>query len=180
LRILLHACCAPCLLYPLERLRKENFAVRGFFYNPNIYPLEEHERRREAVVTVSRAENLEVIYPGYAPDEFSRAIGSRETSPERCALCWRLRLKETARQAKAQGCDCFTTTLLVSPYQDQGLLQEIGSDVSQQEGVAFYYEDFRPGFRQAHDLAHQRGIYCQKYCGCSFSLQERCKRSEKR
>lgn len=179
MRILLHACCAPCLLYPLERLRKENFSVQGFFYNPNIHPFEEYERRREAVAAVSRTENLEVIYPGYAPDEFSQAIGAQETSPERCAFCWRLRLKETARRAKADGCDYFTTTLLVSPYQDQELLKKLGNEVSREEGAEFYYEDFRPGFRQAHNLAHQQGIYCQKYCGCSFSLEERFRRSGK-
>jgi len=81
---------------------------------------------------------------------------------------------ETAAQtAKEAGFDYFSTTLLVSPYQDQESLKEIGNNISKEEGVAFYYEDFRPGFRKAHNLAKERGIYCQKYCGCTYSELER-------
>lgn len=173
MKILLHTCCAPCLIYPLERLRKEGLGVEGFFYNPNIYPLDEYKNRQQAVMMLSRSAGVEVIYPEYAPEEFSRAVSLRETDPGRCAICWRLRLKQAACLAKEKGFDYFTTTLLVSPYQDQGLLKEIGSDVSHEAGVNFYYEDFRPGFREAHNLAKKQGIYCQKYCGCRYSMKPR-------
>ena len=80
-------------------------------------------------------------------------------------------MKETARQAKARNYQAFSSTLLASPYQDQELLSKLGNEISRQEGIDFYYEDFRSGFRKAHDLAKARGIYCQKYCGCIYSMK---------
>ncbi|MCM8763175.1 MAG: epoxyqueuosine reductase QueH, partial [Candidatus Omnitrophica bacterium] len=79
----------------------------------------------------------------------------------------------TAQQAKEGGFKYFSTTLLVSPYQDHNLLKKIGEDVAKEVGIEFYYEDFRPGFRQAHNRAKEQGIYCQKYCGCIYSEIER-------
>lgn len=179
MRLLLHTCCAPCLIYPLESLRSKGFEVAGLFYNPNIHPFAEYKNRRQAVEDWSKAEKVEVFYPEYAPEEFFRAVNLKESNPGRCATCWNLRLKKTARDAKAKGFNAFSTTLLVSPYQDQELLKKIGSEVAADEGVEFYYEDFRPGFRQAHDQAKAKGVYCQKYCGCIYSEIERCRKSAK-
>jgi len=169
--ILLHTCCAPCLIYPLEKLTLDNFRVTGFFYNPNIHPLAEYIRRKDALGVL--AAGVEIVYPDYSPREFFREINLKEESPERCAICWRLRLMKTAQRAKARGFKYFSTTLLVSPYQDQELLKKIGRDVAANEGVEFYYADFRPGFRKAHAQARAKGIYCQKYCGCIYSEIER-------
>ncbi|MFA4842349.1 MAG: epoxyqueuosine reductase QueH [Candidatus Omnitrophota bacterium] len=173
MELLLHTCCAPCLIYPLERLRSKGFEVTGLFYNPNIHPQAEYERRRAAVEDFSKPIAAEVLYPQYFPSEFFWAVHSKENSPERCFICWRLRLEQTARKAKHCGCQYFSTTLLVSPYQNQELLAKIGEDVAKQEGVEFYYEDFRPGFKDAHNKARDQGIYCQKYCGCIYSELER-------
>jgi len=175
MKLLLHTCCAPCLIYPLEQLREKRFDVTGFFYNPNIHPLAEYDNRRQAVANFSGADNTEVIYPEYNPAEFFRAINQKETSPERCFICWTLRLKKTAETAKQKEFTYFSTTLLVSPYQDQEKLKKIGNDIANEAGVGFYYEDFRPGFRQAHNQAKAQGIYCQKYCGCIYSELERLK-----
>ena len=101
---------------------------------------------------------LEVLYPEYKPGEFFQAVNLKETNPGRCEVCCRLRLEKTAAAAKEKGLSHFSTTLLVSPYQDQGLLEKIGNEVAKEEGVEFYYEDFRPGFRKAHDEARARGI----------------------
>jgi hypothetical protein len=103
----------------------------------------------------------------------------KEDSKERCSLCWTLRLKKTAKLAKERGFESFSTTLLVSPYQDQELLKKIGNEIAKEEGIEFYYEDFRPGFKKAHEEARIKGIYCQKYCGCIYSEIERCRKSEK-
>ena len=173
MKLLLHVCCAPCMIYPLEQLRGKEFEVSGFFYNPNIHPFAEYKNRREALEKLSKASACEVIYPDYLPQEFFQAVNLEEKVPERCAICWRLRLKQTAKTAKEKGFSHFSTTLLVSPYQDQDLLKKIGEEVAQEEGLSFYYEDFRPGFRQAHNKAHAQGIYCQKYCGCIYSEIER-------
>ena len=173
MKLLLHTCCAPCLIYPLQRLRKQKLEVTGFFYNPNIHPLFEYQERRKAVVKFSSKENIEIIYPEYIPSEFLYAVNLNKDKPERCSICWSLRLKKTAKAAREEEFTHFSTTLLVSPYQDQEILRKIGNDIAQEEQIDFYYEDFRPGFKEAHDLAKKLGIYCQKYCGCIYSEIER-------
>ena len=114
MKLLLHTCCAPCLFYPLEKLSLEGFEVTGFFYNPNIHPFAEYSRRKEALAVL--ASGIEIIYAEYLPSEFFRAVNLKETAPERCGICWRMRLKKTAQAAKESGFQYFTTTLLVSPY----------------------------------------------------------------
>jgi predicted adenine nucleotide alpha hydrolase (AANH) superfamily ATPase len=179
MKLLLHTCCAPCLIYPLERLKEKKFEVRGFFYNPNIHPFAEYKNRKEAVEGFSKKINLEVTFPEYNPAEFFQAVHLKEAIPQRCSSCWSLRLKKTAWVAKEKRFSYFSTTLLVSPYQDQERLKDIGNQAASEFGVEFYYEDFRPGFRKAHQQAHAEGIYCQKYCGCIYSEIERCRKSEK-
>ena len=179
MRILLHTCCAPCLIYPLERMRGQGFEVEAFFYNPNIHPLAEYLHRRQAVEKFAEDSNLAAVYPEYRPQEFFQEINQMEERLERCPICWFERLKRTAQHAKQNSFDCFSTTLLVSPYQDQEALNSIGNDIARDQGIKFYYEDFRPGFRQAHNRAKSEGMYCQKYCGCIYSEIERCKKSVK-
>lgn len=179
MKLLLHICCTPCLIYPLELLREKGFEVVGFFYNPNIHPFIEYKNRKQAVEDFSKTVNVEVIYPEYAPIEFFQAVNLKEAQPGRCSICWTLRLRKTAKVAQERGFDSFSTTLLVSPYQDQELLKKIGNEVSKTEGINFYYEDFRVGFRKAHNEAKAKGIYCQRYCGCIYSEIEQCKKSAK-
>jgi predicted adenine nucleotide alpha hydrolase (AANH) superfamily ATPase len=173
MKILLHICCAPCLIYPLRRLNEQGFQVGGFFYNPNIHPAGEYDRRKEAVVSLSGSLRLEVDFPEYLPSEFRSAIGNEISAPRRCLNCWKLRMDKTALYARQNGFDAFSSTLLVSPYQDQEILKQLGSRAAEEAQVEFYYEDFRTGFRQAHEEARAKGIYCQKYCGCSYSELER-------
>jgi predicted adenine nucleotide alpha hydrolase (AANH) superfamily ATPase len=179
MKLLLHTCCAPCLIYPLERLKEKKFEVAALFYNPNIHPVCEYEKRKSAVDGLSQAAGIEVIYPQYFPSEFFWAVNTKEVNPERCFICWRLRLKRTAETAKNGGYSYFSTTLLVSPYQNQDLLHKIGVDVAEEEGIKFYYEDFRPGFHQAHEKARAERIYCQNYCGCIYSELEKCRNWQK-
>ncbi|MFH1458487.1 MAG: epoxyqueuosine reductase QueH [Candidatus Omnitrophota bacterium] len=179
MNLLLHTCCAPCLIYPLERLKEKGYKVRGFFCNPNIHPLSEYRNRLQAVVDFSHRHNLEMIHPQYNPAEFFQAVNLKEDRPERCGICWSLRLQRCALAAKDMGCGYFSTTLLVSPYQDQERLKRLGDEIAQETGVEFFYEDFRTGFKKAHEQAKAEGIYCQKYCGCLYSEIERCRKSEK-
>lgn len=172
-RLLLHTCCAPCLIYPLERLKEKGFSVAGLFYNPNIHPFSEYKKRRQAVEDFNQTAKIEIIYPHYQPEEFFQAVNLKEAAADRCGLCWHLRLENTARVAKEEGFTFFSTTLLVSPYQNQELLKKIGDSISGKEGINFYYEDFRTGFKKAHDQAKAKGIYCQKYCGCIYSMKPR-------
>lgn len=179
MKILLHTCCAPCLIYPLEQLGNKGFDVEGFFYNPNIQPFSEYKNRKQALIDFNdRVSKIGMTYSDYVPEEYFQAVNFKEAKPGRCDFCWSLRLKKTAQVAKEKGFDAFSTTLLVSPYQDQLMLRNIGDVVAGQTGIDFYFEDFRPGFRKAHDLARSIGIYCQKYCGCIYSEIERYKKKK--
>lgn len=173
MKILLHVCCAPCLIYPLKRLREQGFEAKGFFYNPNIQPYEEYLLRYEAAVSLSKDLGFEMDYPEYSERDFTEAIDKSLPAPTRCVDCWGLRMNKTASYARENGFDAFSSTLLVSPYQDQEILKRCGEAAARKAGVSFYYEDFRSGFREAHREAKEKGLYMQKYCGCVYSISER-------
>jgi len=175
MKILLHCCCAPCSIYPFKELFKEN-QVSGFYFNPNIHPYQEFTKRREALEEFSRQTGFDVIFPSYEPSEFFRAISYNEHKEARCGICWHMRLKRTADFAKENGFDTFTTTLLISPYQDQLVIKEMGESIAKETGVDFYYQDFREGFRASQNEARDKNLYRQKYCGCIYSEMERFKK----
>jgi len=173
-RILLHICCGPCATYPIERLREEEFQVTGFWYNPNIHPWREHELRRESAERYAQAVELPMIwYPDYEMVLFLREVVGHERFGQRCQICYRLRLRRTAEIAAQEGFDAFTTTLLISPYQDQEAIRRIGEEVGEAEGVEFYFENFRRGWARGRRLARQHNLYRQQYCGCIYSEWER-------
>lgn len=175
MRLLLHICCGPCSLFPISQLLKEEFEeVVGFFYNPNIHPYSEYIRRRQALQEAFRNDSLlKIFFPDYDMKEFFRKIGDNYSKPGRCQLCWTLRLERTATFAKENNFSAFTTTLLISPYQDHESLKDIGKKIAKEKGLEFYYEDFRPGFRESQNRAKEKQLYRQKYCGCVFSELER-------
>jgi len=180
MKLLLHICCGPCALYPVRELLDKKFdKITGFYYNPNIHPPSEYKRRKDALEAASAKIGFEVIYPPYKMEEYFRKIFCRDavccTPAERCSLCWELRLSETASFAKTNGFDAFTTTLLISPYQDHEKVKKIGEKIAREKGIQFYYQDFRPGFRDGQEQAKKENLYRQKYCGCVFSELERVK-----
>ena len=183
MKLLLHICCGPCALYPIKELLCRKFdKVTGFFYNPNIHPPSEYKRRKDALsvgtahcAVPTKMTGFEIIYPEYKMEEYFRKVLSKEDSPERCSLCWTLRLSETANFAKNNGFDAFSTTLLISPYQDHEKIKKIGESIAEENGIDFYYQDFRPGFREGQEQAKKENLYRQKYCGCVFSELERIK-----
>ncbi len=170
MKLLIHACCAPCLVYPWEVLVEEGMEPEGFFYNPNIHPAEEHRRRMEALKEFARVTGAKIHYSGEFMQE--RWEGFSGPGEERCAMCYTLRMAKAAAYAKEKGFDAFTTSLLVSPYQKHDLIKALGDRFAREYGVAFYYRDFRPGFRQGQRKAKEMGLYRQKYCGCIISLGE--------
>lgn len=180
MKLLLHICCGPCALYPIkELLSKKNDSVTGFYYNPNIHPPSEYKRRRDALVSANSG--IEIIYPPYKMEEYFTRIFSNVVangcSPlqDRCPACWKLRLEKTADFAKKNGFDAFTTTLLISPYQDHEKIKKIGERLAGEKGIKFYYQDFRLGFKDSQEEAKKDDLYRQKYCGCVFSELERVK-----
>lgn len=171
-RILLHTCCGPCTLYPLERLRGDGWTVRGLFYNPNIQPYQEWQRRRSALETVAAARELPLIVrEDYDLEGFLRQVVFREQ--HRCLTCYSLRLEATARLAANSRFDAFTTTLLYSKFQRHDLICTLAEAAARRYGIAFVYQDFREGWTNGQDQARALGIYRQQYCGCIYSERDR-------
>jgi len=167
-RLLLHACCGPCAEYPARTLLAEGFELRGYFFNPNINPQAEHDRRRDNLLALAAQLNIPVDVDEAYDEEAWRSM----EAPERCRMCYTVRLEAAARHASEIGFPRFTTTLLISPYQDHEALKEIGEAAARAHGVEFFYRDFRPHFREGQQQAREDGLYRQKYCGCIRSLEE--------
>lgn len=169
-RLLLHACCGPCAEYPARTLIAEGYQLQGYFFNPNIHPLAEWTRRRDNLLQLAAALGFSVtVDPAYDEGPW---LAATEPVPQRCTMCYRVRLEAAAREAATRGIPRFTTTLLVSPYQDHEALRRVGHEMAERYGVAFLDRDFRPGFREGQDMARSDGLYRQKYCGCIRSLEE--------
>ncbi len=185
-RLLLHCCCAPCSSATLERLQ-DLFEVDIYYYNPNIEPFAEFEKRageeRRFVREFRPDGGVDVIVADYDHEAFEAIARGREDLPERgerCYLCYELRLRRTAGYAKEHGYDCFTTSLSVSPYKSSRWINEIGLKLEQETGVAFVWSDFkkRDGYRRSIELSKQFGLYRQDYCGCVYSKAERDRKKE--
>ena len=173
MNILLHICCAPCAIYPVEILKKEGHKFAGFFYNPNIHLYSEYLKRKAVVERHSQEEAYNVFYPGYEVEKYFQYVTDNENLKTRCPVCWWLRLQNTAIVAAENGFEAFSTTLLGSPYQDHDVIKTIGEDIASKAGLKFYYNDFRAGFNAGRDKARAKGYYLQNYCGCIFSEKER-------
>ena len=184
--LLLHACCAPCSSYVLEYLTKY-FHIILFYYNPNISPKEEFEKRtrelQRLVGEMPFEDKPEIIVGSYDQSEFYEIAKGLEDLPEggeRCFRCYRLRLEKTAELAKKLGADYFTTTLSISPYKNAQKLGEIASELSQIYGVEALPADFKKkgGYKRSIELSAQYGLYRQDYCGCVYSKAERDRRKQ--
>ncbi len=178
-RLLLHACCAPCSSYCLEYL-SQYFSITLFYFNPNISQKAEYDHR---VAEAKRlVESLPVKHPvsflegTYDPQTFFDAVKGLENEPEggaRCDICFRLRLREAAKEAKKGGFDYFTTTLSISPLKDADKLNGIGEEVAAEYGVPHLPSNFKKkdGYKRSIELSKEYNLYRQNYCGCIFSAQ---------
>ncbi len=175
--LLLQSCCGPCSSYVLEALTPF-FRVTVLYYNPNIQPREEYELRLanqrkiiDALPTPTAVDLLECPYDGERYDQAVRGLESEPEGGQRCTVCFRLRLEETARLAKENGFDWFCTTLTVSPHKDADRLNRIGAELGERYGVPFLPSDFkkREGYKRSIELSKAYGLYRQDYCGCLFS-----------
>ena len=183
--ILLHACCGPCSIMSVLRLRDLGLAPTLFFHNPNIHPLSEYLRRREGLLDVAARLGAPVILADEAdadaahPRPWVEAMASLGAGmadmARRCPLCYDLRLGPTAALARSLGFALFTTTLLYSRYQNRQAILDAGARHASPD-AAFLPEDFRPGLLEGVRLSKEWGIYRQQYCGCMLSEHERYKR----
>jgi len=169
---LIHICCAPCAIYPVSCLKEQGIDLMGYFYNPNIHPYQELDRRKQALVQYASHIDLKIIYTNdYPLEQWIQNITFRER--HRCRICYFDRLKGTAIVARKGKFNFFTTTLLYSKFQNHDLIQEIGKNLEKQYGVTFYYEDFRKGWKQGIESSKELNLYRQQYCGCIYSEKER-------
>ncbi|WP_462325191.1 epoxyqueuosine reductase QueH [Desulfoplanes sp.] len=175
-RVLMHICCGPCAIYPVQLLREQGYDVVGLYYNPNIHPLQEYLRRRQGLEETANHLGLSVIYKDkdYDPSGYLRSVVFRENN--RCFHCYAMRLEKTWSVAKRGGFDFFTTTLLYSKFQKHQTIADLGRDIAGRGTTAFMYQDFRQGWKEGIDISREWGIYRQQYCGCIYSEMERYQR----
>ena len=172
MKTLLHICCAPCANQCIEVLQGDKLEVTGFWYNPNIHPFTEYRARRNCLRDYATAIDLPLLENNdYALRPFVRTVA--EDIAHRCGKCYEMRFLETARQAAEGGFDSFTSSLVISPYQNHELMRETAERAAAAYGVEFLYRDFRPYFKAGQEVARELGFYMQKYCGCVFSEEER-------
>lgn len=180
-KLLLHSCCAPCSSYCLEYL-SNYFRITVFYYNPNIYPAEEYQKRveeqRNFIEKLPTKHKIEFVEGIFEEQRFYEAVKGYEDcreGGERCFLCYELRLKETARLAKEMGMDYFTTTLSISPLKNAEKLNEIGEKVGAIYGISHLSSDFKKknGYKRSVELSEEYGMYRQYYCGCVYSKAQR-------
>ena len=179
--LLLHSCCAPCSSYCLEYL-SQYFKITVLYYNPNLFPAGEYERRvseqKKLVSALPTKYPITLVEMKGEPEEFYSAVKGLEHTGEggeRCFACFRLRLERAARYAKENGFDFFTTTLTISPLKNAQKLNEIGEAVGEKFGVRHLPSDFKKknGYKRSVELSKVYGLYRQDYCGCVFSKRER-------
>jgi predicted adenine nucleotide alpha hydrolase (AANH) superfamily ATPase len=172
MKILLHVCCGPCTVYPLEILRQQGHEATGYFYNPNIHPYREFKQRIKALVEFAEQTNFTVtIDRNYGLTEYLRKVVFHEN--KRCSICYDMRLQAVAERAANERFEAFTTTLLYSKYQNHQLMKEKCESLARKYDIKFYYHDFREGWQQGIDASIAMNLYRQPYCGCIYSEQER-------
>lgn len=179
--LFLHSCCAPCSSYVLEYL-SQYFQITVFYYNPNIYPDEEYDKRvqeQEQFIARLLAKNpISFVEGNFDKERFYEMAKGLEKVPEggeRCFRCYELRLREAAIKAREGGFDYFTTTLSISPMKNAQKLNEIGLKLQEEYGVTYLCSDFKKknGYKRSVELSAEYGMYRQDYCGCVYSKQER-------
>jgi len=159
------------MTYPVEVLSERGYQVVPYFYNPNIHPFREYRNRYLAVVDYCRGRGLDLDAGPYEMEQFLLEVSSRVDT--RCELCFHMRLSSAARRASVLGIGEFTSTLLVSPYQDQELIRAAGESAAIEHGVLFLFEDMREGYHETVSKSRELDMYRQSYCGCVYSEKER-------
>jgi predicted adenine nucleotide alpha hydrolase (AANH) superfamily ATPase len=174
MKLLLHCCCGPCSVAVIRALLLEGLdeGLNCYFNNPNIHPYQEYKARLAAWQELMAHYTLPAFTePGYPLEGWLRAVA--DDPAQRCQYCYQSRLEQTAALAAELGCEAFSTTLLISPYQQHQQIRELGEEAAKRYGLSFFYRDWRPHFRAGQAASRELGLYMQKYCGCLYSEKER-------
>lgn len=177
-KIVLHACCGICSSYPVSYLKDAGYLVCVYFYNPNIYPAEEYQKRLEAEKTLCNHFDVELVEGNYDTEMFYKCAQGLENEPEkgrRCVECFKLRLEETAKFCVEKGIDTFTTSIVISPHKKFSVLSALGKEIAAKYGLNYLDIDFKKkdGFLKTNRISRELGLYRQNYCGCQFSLPDK-------
>jgi hypothetical protein len=183
-KMLLHVCCGPCAA-PVLRVLQDRFALTAYYYNPNIHPEDEYERRASGMLDIAAQERIPLILAPYRTEEWNELVRGHEGDQEggaRCEICFRARLERTAKLAADHRFDWCATTLSISPHKNADCINAIGRDVAAKHGINWYEADFKQdgGFEESVRLSREAGLYRQDYCGCVYSLNERDQRRASR
>lgn len=173
-KILIHSCCAICSGHPIKLLKELGYEPISYFFNPNIQPQEEYQKRLEAQKKLCNKLGCELIIENYTPESFEKISIGLENEPEkgrRCIKCFELRLNQTAQKALELDIDLFTTSIVISPHKDFKLISQIGKTISEIYAINYLDIDFKKqdGFLKSNNLAKELGLYRQNYCGCLYS-----------
>lgn len=174
-KLLLHSCCGPCSTTVLSIL-KDYFDITVLYYNPNIEPKEEYEKRKKEQIRFIKelgSKYVTIRDIDYDNETFRSKVKGLENEAEggaRCALCFKIRLNKTASIAKDEGFNYFGTTLTVSPHKNSEVINKIGALLERDFGVKYLYSDFKKkdGYKKSILLSKEYDLYRQDYCGCEF------------
>ena len=179
-KLLLHSCCAPCSSSVISFLTKY-FDITILYYNPNISPIEEYNKRKEEQIklinTIDKIGKIDIIDCDYDNNIYEEKIKGYEDCKERgerCTICFNLRLEKTAKIAKDKNYDYFCSTLTVSPYKNAPLINKIGKELSKKYNIKWLYSDFKKadGYKKSIELSKKYNLYRQDYCGCIYSQRK--------
>ena len=180
-KLLLHSCCAPCSSRCIEYL-SNYFDITILYYNPNISPIEEYEKRKKEQIkfinefkSKNKLDYMDIYYDYNEFDSIAKGLEQEPEGGKRCFKCYNLRLEKTALKAKENNYDYFGTTLTVSPYKNSQILNQIGEDLSKKYDIKYLYSDFKKneGYKRSIELSKIYNLYRQDYCGCIYSKLER-------
>ena len=180
MKVLLHICCGVCASSVVEQLLSEGYTVTGLFYNPNIHPVDEYEKRLITTQKVSREWGFDLIEGPYDRERWFELVKGTEYEPEggrRCEVCFRMRLEKTYEYFIKGMFDRFTTTLTVSALKDAETVNAIGREIGGEQFITANFKK-KGGAKRATELAKEWELYRQHYCGCIYSLEEGYKRGE--
>ena len=176
-KVILHTCCAPCSIHFVDALRSEDLEPVSYWFNPNIHPYTEYRNRKTTLEDYAKSIQLpQIVDNTYGLREFCKNVINDLSG--RCFYCYDVRLDQTAKYAAEHGFASFTTTLLVSPFQNHQAIINAAEKAAEKYHVPFLYRDFRPGFQDGQSKARELELYMQKYCGCIFSEEERYRRKQ--
>lgn len=175
-KILLHACCGICSGYPISLLQDMGYCVVVYFYNPNIYPADEYNKRLDAEKTLCNHFGCELIVGEYEPEVYYEYVKGLENEPEkgaRCDKCFELRLEKSAKFARKLGINEFTTSMVISPHKNYEKLSKIGAFIGEKYDLSYFALNFRKndGFLKTNKISKELDLYRQNYCGCKYALR---------